>query len=212
MSTDLAVILLISIFPIIALFIIAHRIEGTIIDPLRDFRVGRLFRNMFSSQDGAIIFSSAIRQSRIAFGSSMQVAGFDYSVLGSDDNRLILLISLKQPTILHIVGIGRKSKQQRGLRKIRLNRLLSPVTLEGNFSDQIALYCNKGQELELLQIFDPADMAYFADFCQAYDFEIYEQTLYISQAGDARDDKDQTGVITDAKVFLERNSQLLEHL
>ena len=212
MSTDLAVILLLCIFPLIALFVFAKHIEGTIADPLRDFQFGRLLQNIFSRQDGLIIFSSATRQSEIVFGSSMQVADFDYSILGSNDDRLILVVSLKRPTILHIVGIGSKSKQNRGLRKFRLKRLLSPVILEGNFSDQISLYCNKGQELELLQLFDPKDMAYFVDFCRSYNFEIYGQALYISQAADARDHKDKTGVIDDAKVFLERNSRLIEHL
>jgi hypothetical protein len=212
MSTDMGVMLLMCLFPLMAIVVIVLHLRDTIANPFRNFRFGRVLRNLISNRDGSIIFGSAIKQSSIVFGSSMQVAGYEYSVLDSDDERLIVMVSLKQPTLLHIVGIGSKSKQQGGLRKLRIRRLLSPVQLEGDFSSQISLYCNKGQELELLQIFDPADMAYFADFCRAYDFEIYDQTLYITQAGNARDDKDKTGVIADAKVFLQRNGSLLERL
>jgi hypothetical protein len=74
------------------------------------------------------------------------------------------------------------------------------------------LYCTPGAEIELLQLFDPADMAYFIDFCRAYDFELYKDTIYISQAANANDAGDTTSLVSDIENFLVRNKIMLDKL
>ncbi len=135
-------------------------------------------------------------------------AGFPYNLIAAGDGRVIIYVQLHHDTRLHLVAIGSKSKlgpliSMQGLRKL---------DLEGDFPNYFQMYCGPKQEQELLQIFDPADMAYFVDFCQAYDFELHRDTIYISRAADAYHDGDTTPLAADIQAFLERNARLLRRI
>lgn len=140
------------------------------------------------------------------------VEGYTYSFIAAQDGRIIILVYLKQSTFLHVVAVGDHSGLDSKFSFVELNARLNKVQLEGDFPKRFSLYCTPGAELELLQLFDPADMAYFVDFCRAYDFELYKDTIYISQAADANTQGDTTVLITDIESFLVKNKILLDKL
>jgi hypothetical protein len=141
------------------------------------------------------------------------VAGYDYNLIASQRGRIIIFVHLHQNTFLHIVAQGdRRGTSEDLSSNVQLKKRLNKVQLEGNFPDLFSLYCTPGAEIELLQLFDPADMAYFIDFCRAYDFELYKDTIYISQAANANDAGDTTSLVTDLENFLIKNKVLLDKL
>lgn len=133
--------------------------------------------------------------------------GFSYNLIAAGSGRVIVLVDLAHNTGLHVVAIGAKS----GLsgRLTAAGSRLAKVDLEGNYPNDFSMYTTSGTEQELLQLFDPADMAYFADFCRAYDVELYHESLYFSQAASSDDTSDTTPLTKDVQQFLHRNQQLL---
>jgi hypothetical protein len=61
-------------------------------------------------------------------------------------------------------------------------------------------------------VFAPDTMADFQDFCRAYNFELYHDTIYISQAQGADDEHDDTTMVTDVINFIKENKRLLTRL
>lgn len=140
------------------------------------------------------------------------VQGYTYSFIAAQDGRITIIVYLQQNTFMHVVAIGDQSGLDSKLSTVELNARLNKVELEGDFPKRFSLYCTPGAELELLQLFDPGDMAYFVDFCRAYDFELYRDTIYIFQAADANSQGDTTVLITDIESFLVKNKILLDKL
>lgn len=136
--------------------------------------------------------------------------GFSYNLIAAGNGRVIVLVDLARNTGLHIVAIGAKSGLQGRL--VASGSSLIKVDLEGDYPEDFSMYTTTGTEQELLQLFDPADMAYFADFCQAYDVELYHESLYFSQAALADDKSDPTPLTKDVQQFLRRNKRLLNGL
>lgn len=135
------------------------------------------------------------------------IKGNSYNLIVGDNGRLIALVDLGRSTGEHIVAIGDHSN----LSNKKLKRLTA-MTLEGDFPKHFHMYCKPVREQELLQLFDPADMAYFVDFCRSYDFELYDRQLYISQTVDAQDETDTTPFVRDVEAFLSRNAHTLARL
>lgn len=141
-----------------------------------------------------------------------KINNYEYNLLTNNTGRVIALITLHKNTSQHIVAIGNKSGLASLLLKPRLKKILEQIDLEGNFPNYFKMYCKPGTGQNLIQLFDPKDMAYFADFCQAYDFELYQDSIYITQAPGAIDKTDTTSLIKDAEIFLTSNNKLLEKL
>ena len=162
-----------------------------------------------SKADGSILASDGLLNSgRLSTLHTGQLAGFVFSFLVTSSGRVIAFVSLRHNTNLHVIAIGDKSKLRRRLWSRRLTRL----KLEGDFPDYFRMYCSKGHEQELLQLFDPADMAYFVDFCRAHDFELYKDMVYISRAQGAKQSGDSTTMVHDVENFLTKNQRLLNRI
>lgn len=141
-----------------------------------------------------------------------EIQGFQYNVLAGGNGRVLIFVQLHHNTFLHIVAVGDKTGLSSRISRPRLKKSLTKLDLEGDYPSYFSMYCTPGKEQELLQLFDPADMAYFVDFCRAYDFELFHDTIYISQAQGARDPDDTTVLIHDIQAFLKRNYRLLQRL
>ncbi len=212
MTPDLLIVLIgMGTIAIMFWIMVTAVLHDTIMSPLRIFYpLTLLVRRITTTRnDGPVLSSAELSDSPIAISQAAQIAGYTYLLSNNSYGKAMVLILLNQPVTLHVVAVGDKSGNILGLDKLKGRKDLTRVTLEGNYSKHITMYCTKDHELELLQLFDPADMAYFVDFCRAYNFELFNNNLYISQSADAKDFNDDTTMIQDAKEFLERNEKLL---
>jgi hypothetical protein len=142
----------------------------------------------------------------LASGAKGKVAGFDYNLMYNGE-RIFAYVQLGFVTNIHVIVVGDKSLKLLG--GLGRNPWLSQVKLEGDFPDYFRIYCSKGREMELLQLFEPDTMAYFVDLCRAYNLEIYQDTVYMSQGSRAVDDKDNTPMLADVEKFLTDQQQTL---
>ncbi len=140
------------------------------------------------------------------------IEGYVYNLIVGSNAKIFVYVQLRANTKIHIVALGDKSGLKNVELKSQLGDNLTKVDLEGNFPDYFEMYCSPIAEIELLQLFDPEDMAYFVDFCRAYDFELYKDTIYISQAANAHDEKDNTTLISDIEAVLKNNKKLFDKL
>lgn len=167
----------------------------------------------FNFSDRSLIASKNILENTIPGSVYVsKMAGYNYNFIAGKDGRSTAFILLDKDTGIHLIAIGGKSGIDSQLSKATLRRRLQKVDLEGDFPNFFTMYCSKGHEQELLELFDPGEMALFADFCQAYDFELYKDCIYVSKAGGANDPADETSMTSDLKVFLERNNRWLKGL
>lgn len=140
------------------------------------------------------------------------LAGYSYNLLTNKTGRVMLNITLKANTGIHVVVAGSKSSSSLPLSERIESRFLRPVRLEGDFPEHFHLYCTPGKERELLQLFDPATMARLIDFCREYQLEIFHETLYISEAKGTEDVHDTTTMVADATTLLQKSGATFDRL
>lgn len=198
------------IFALMFWVLVVFRLNGTIANPFRDIHPLESLEKLSNiNEDGPVLSLFKSSDTTLVAGQKTEIDGYTYSLFADSTDRAIVIVTLKQPTDMNLVAIGDKSNQQNLLEKIKIGKVLSKVDLEGDYSDHISMYCTKGRELELLQLFDPSQMAYFSEFCRSYDFEIYHDTIFISQSSGRKDIDDKTSMVDDAREFVKRNSDLL---
>ena len=140
------------------------------------------------------------------------MASYTYNLLTNSSDRVMLLVTLNNDTGIHVVATGSHSKSSLALSQSVQSKFLKSVELEGNYPQYFEVYCTPDKEIELLQIFDPSTMALLADFCRAYEFELFKDTLYISQSNDADDRADTTTMAKDAEDLLVKIGGTLSRL
>jgi hypothetical protein len=138
--------------------------------------------------------------------------GYNYVVLTNSSNSVMVSVDLGFNTGVHILACGKKAKPGSENMMSQSKQTLEPMHLEGDFSKYFRMYCTPGKERELLRVFAPDTMAHFADFCQAYNFEIYRESLFVSRAHGYDDRKDSTSLMTDLDHFLKENGRTLSRL
>ncbi|MEO6761086.1 MAG: hypothetical protein ABI220_01755 [Candidatus Saccharimonadales bacterium] len=140
------------------------------------------------------------------------IAGFQYNLLTNDLDRVMVLVQLGHNSSSHMLAYGDKSLLDEEVKMTIKNRFLEPAVLEGDFPDYFKMYCNPGLQIVLRELFTPDVMANFVDFCRSYDFELFGEVVYFSRAGDAVDADDQTTLVSDVTVFLQKNGDLLKRI
>jgi hypothetical protein len=123
-----------------------------------------------------------------------------------------MLITLNRNTQTHILVMGSKSGIDTKVSYALSHKWLEPVSLEGDFPDNFHMYCTKGRQMETRQVFGPETMANFVDFCRSYNFELFNDSVYISVAEDAVDSNDSTAMVTDMTNFLSHNRRTLANI
>jgi hypothetical protein len=170
-------------------------------------------RGAMRSEDGPLLSSSdMVLTSGLTSLNQGTIAGFKYNILTNDSGKVMILVELGHNTALHLLAFGDKSGLDGLVTGAISRRWLTPVELEGDFPEYFRLYCSPEKQIELRQVFAPDTMAQFADFCRAYNFEIFHESLYISQAAKATDINDSTTMVTDISEFLTQNAAMLQHL
>jgi hypothetical protein len=166
-----------------------------------------------NAQDSSIISSAnLLEDTELVSLDKSTMSGFQYNLLSNKSNRVMLLITLHHNTNLHLVAVGDKSDAGLSLTQRIKNKFLEPVELEGDFPNYFKLYCSPDKQIEIRELLDPTAMVLLVDFCQAYDLEIFNGTLYISQAANAKDKNDRTDLVTDTETFLQKYGHILDGL
>jgi hypothetical protein len=96
--------------------------------------------------------------------------------------QIIMNITLPWASQVHIAGISTSDNTvQQLLGNTSLDNRMTQVRLEGDFPEHFHLYCSPEKEIELLQVLDPARMAFLIDFCRYFIWELYGNNLYFVQ-------------------------------
>ena len=171
------------------------------------------FASVGNSADGPIISSADMLSATGLQSLAQGMAGnYLYNLLTNDSGKVMMLISLDRNTHMHIVAIGSQSGLISQSGQAISGKWLEPVSLEGDFPDHFQMYCTRGKQMETRQVFGPETMANFVDFCRAYNFELFESSVYISVAEDADDTGDSTTMVTDITDFIEHNQSVLQNI
>jgi hypothetical protein len=186
---------------------------AVIVGVLASAYFGRRKLPFSSFGDGPVISSQGLLESDIVgvFNNAI-IEGYKSHFFANTNGRSMIFVELGRNTKLHIIAVGDKSNLSSGLDSRKARKFLTPVTLEGDFPKYMSMFCTPDYEIELLALFDPSDMAYFVDFCRAYDFEIYHDALYIAQGPQSYDQNDTTTMLKDIEVFLKRNKRWLDRV
>jgi hypothetical protein len=141
-----------------------------------------------------------------------KLAGYDYVLLSNASNRVMLVVTLPHNIGLHIIAIGDKSHSLDENIHTSQRKWLEVVSLEGDFPDRFEMYVSKDKQMEVRQLFEPDVMMNFYNLCRAYDFELFHESIYFSQADGAQDSNDTTSMVTDAEAFLTENKLFFDRL
>jgi hypothetical protein len=179
------------------------------------FVILRLVRKRRSANilDGPLMASSGmLGASGLTAVNKSEVAGFSYVLMTNSLGEVMVLVDLAETTDLHVLAYGDKSTFGTSAKNITVSKWLEPVRLEGNFPDLFHMYVSPNKQREVRQVFTSDIMAHFADFCRAYDFEIYHDSLYITQNRSTADANDSTTLMSDIEHFLTPNAEVLRRL
>jgi hypothetical protein len=171
------------------------------------------FTDAAADTDGPLISSSDMLNADglISLGETT-FNNFAYNILWNDDKRVMMFIRLHGNTNLHLVAIGDHSRLSLPLTEKIKSKYLTPVSLEGDFPDYFHLYCTPDKQIEIREIMEPASMAFFVDFCRMYDFEIFDDELYISQANIKGPQVEQATLAKDGENLLRHIGTTLDQL
>lgn len=103
----------------------------------------------------------------------------------TEPGAMIYNLALPFNTQAHIVGISKKYTISNFLiQDYMLLHDLEGINLEGNFSDEFAIYARKDQGSITQYILDPAAMAFISDYCKNNFWEIVGDEMYIVSGAD----------------------------
>jgi hypothetical protein len=164
-------------------------------------------------QDGPLLSSQEMLGANgLTSVNKATLAGFNYNLLTNDAGRVMFLVQLGHNSWSHIIAYGNKSGLSDMAKSLISKKWLEPANLEGDFPDYFHMYCNPDAQTTVREVFTPDIMAQFVDFCQAYDFELFHDTLYLSLAAGFQDSSDETSLTTDLTNFLQKNAAVLSQL
>jgi len=161
-------------------------------------------------QDGPLLASTEMLQDKdlqsLAKG---RIETFDYSLMINDSGRVMVFVDLGHNTNMHLIATGDESRVVDIVASALSNKWLIPISLEGDFPDYFKVYASPEKEVEVREIFDPETMANFEDFCREFDFEIYDDQLFISQGETQKTEDNSESMVKAVEQFLQINYQLI---
>lgn len=126
--------------------------------------------------------------------------------------QIIMSVGLPTKSQVHFAGFSLKDDVFKTLLgNTSLDNQMNQVQLEGNFPDIFRLYCDKGKEIELLEVLDPPRMAFLIDFCEHFNWELFENNLYFVQA-EASNKPSNMNMVQAAEEFAQRILPTLQRM
>ena len=146
-------------------------------------KIAAAYRSRFTSID---LPESPILLSRMqgqmfngAWGKTPQGNYFTYVVSGVklfSDSQTVGTYAVELPfkSGAHIIGIPNSHR-------FSINSdVMEKVTLEGDYPSYFTLYADLLQQVQSRYVLDPSAMVFTVDFCQRFEWEILDDTLYFS--------------------------------
>lgn len=161
------------------------------------------------SYEEPILASELLTSTGLAGLHKGTITGYSYNLMSTSSGDAMVMVSLPKSIGVHLVGFSNANKLSDVPLKARAR--LESFNLEGDFPEYFEMYCRTQDQSVLREVFDPKMMAYFADFCQSYNLEIFKDIIYFSYAGEVQDDDDTT-MIEDVERFLAENQRLFSSL
>lgn len=165
------------------------------------------------------LFGNSMLLSTEEMGSNMIIpvdsgyaAGYSYATVLDNKYNTKIIVQLKGRTDLHILMSGRLSEYVADKTVETNGYKLRSIELEGDFPNDFTVFTKEGMELELLQLLDPATMAYLADYCLSYDIEVKGSSICVARAANAIDESDKTDMMTDLRHLLSKNKLFFDRL
>lgn len=161
--------------------------------------------------DSPAIWGAADSKKQIIMLDYGQLGGYQFvlsSVFSFDSKSfMVLSLELSKSCPFRIVSVNKHSPILTETWKTELaHQGLESVNLEGDFPDYFNLYASRDLQTEVRELFNPKQMAYAIDFCQNFDFEVFDSTLLVA-INRPSTDGDTTAAVEDAVVLAEK----LEH-
>ncbi|HEX8227619.1 MAG TPA: hypothetical protein VF572_07165 [Candidatus Saccharimonadales bacterium] len=179
----------------------------------RIFQYASRLRTVGSDADQPMISSAELVTSEGLESMARGMMGsYLYNMMVNKAGRVMMLVTLDRNTYMHLIAVGSHSGLDARLDRPGSRKWLEPVSLEGDFPDHFRMYCSKGMQRQTRQVFGPETMASFVDFCRAYNFELFNDTVYVSVAQGAHDIDDSTTMVTDITNFLMHNRKVLDNI
>ncbi len=175
----------------------------------------RIIRKRKSAElsDGPLLASEGLLSSPgLTALNKGKMAGLDYTIMTNDAGSVMIMVELGHDSDMHLLAYGDKSRVSPLVKASISRKWLEAASLEGDFPDYFHLYVSPDKQVAVRQVFTPDVVAQFADFCRAYDFEIFADCLYIAQSNGAHDKNDETTLATDVENFLTKNTETLHRL
>ena len=132
----------------------------------------------------------------------------------SNAGKVILALTLPVKSPVHITCIGINDDKTRAIFSGQIAGCnLEDVGLEGNFPDYFNLYCDSNHQVEVREVLDPTAMAFFIDFCQHEDWELFEDTLYFAGNNiNSAKNHDGSTMVEDAENFVQKALPVLQRM
>lgn len=142
-------------------------------------------------------------------GSDLPAAAFH-----SPSGKVIMRVTLPTASLVHFAGF---SLEDEGFRTLLgstgIDTFMASVSLEGDFPDYFRLYCSKGHEIELREVLDPTRMEFLVSFCKNLNWELFENTLYFSEAHSSTSDNDNNvSTVQAAEEFAQKILPTLQNM
>ena len=188
---------------ILTLVIIVGYIVFKKVQPL----ISSVFLSGSDSIEASAIWVAATQNKEVVRLARGKVDDFPFvyyaTVSGLIGGRPIIEITLPVTSPVHIMCLGSGvTNVNAQWQKLLTSNLLEPVMLEGDFYKNFTVYTSKNTQIEIREFFDPSTMAYFADFCQNFDFEVYGNSVFI--AVHSKTDVGDTTTVPDDALVLSR--------
>jgi Zn-finger nucleic acid-binding protein len=113
----------------------------------------------------------------------------------------MFLVHLPFKTKIHLLAIT-KRKDMSQFRIEKINSVMEPVLLEGDFHNFFTLYTEKGMQTDSRYVLDPKAMAFTMDFCKSHSWEIRGSEFYFVQENFSNVEGDTTWMWDDIDQFI----------
>ena len=124
-----------------------------------------------------------------------------FKIDGGSRSATMFSVYLPFKTKVHLLGITKRDDMSQ-FRIDKVNSVMEPVSLEGDYDKYFTLYAEKNTQMEARYVLDPKAMAFTIDFCKSHSWEIRESELYFVQEDVPNLKGDDTSMWDDINQFI----------
>lgn len=124
-----------------------------------------------------------------------------FKVDGKGKSATMFSVYLPFKTNIHLLAITKRDDMSQ-FRIDKIDSVMEPVSLEGDYHNYFTLYAEKNTQMEARYVLDPKAMAFTIDFCKSHSWEIRESEFYFVQEDVPNLKGDDTSMWDDINRFI----------